>query len=54
MKTNRVYIVGGIEMEKIDALLEEADELIREDEEAIREYEESEMCMRILERILGL
>lgn len=41
-------------MENIDALLEEADELIREDEEAIMEYEESERCMRILEKILGL
>ena len=53
MKTNRVYIVGGIEMEKIDALLEEADDLIREDEEAIREYEESMECYLLLKSILG-
>ena len=52
MKTNRVYIVGGIEMEDIDALLEEADELIREDEEAIREYEESMECYLLLKSIL--
>lgn len=53
MKTNRVYIIGGIEMEKIDALVEEADDLIREDEEAIREYEEGMECYLLLKSILG-
>ena len=49
-----VYIGGGIEMENIDALLEEAEELIREDEEEIREYEESMECYALLKSVLGI
>ena len=66
MKTNRVYIVGGIEMEKIDAYLEETGEIIREyeaaiaerervikeNQEAIREYEEIMESYLLLKTIL--
>ena len=50
MKTNRVYIVGGIEMEKIDAYLGER--VIKENQEAIREYEEILESYLLLKTIL--
>ena len=50
---NRGLRRGGIEMEDIDALLEQADELIKEDEEAVRDYVESEEDYLLLKSILG-